>query len=440
MRRAGVGLSVVLLLAAGCVRPAEVDHCPESAAPVGTATVSFHRDVRPIIFGRCSTCHVEGGHAPFALTGYPEVKAYAPAIRAAVAERRMPPWQPARCCNRFQHDFGLSDEQVETVVRWVDQGAIEGDRDRPAPPLPPVGGLSRVDLELGMAEPYRPQPPPGRTDDFRCFFVDWPLKEPVVVSGLEPVPGARQIVHHLIVAVLDPDQAEAVAGQSADDGRPGVPCEGGLGEFSNGGILGGSLVGGDFPPGIGARIEPGSKLVFNVHYALTGGVAPEDQTKIRLRLEPGDTPLLEVKPLVLVNPAWLVGGAMQVPAGEVRTYAHRIDPRLQTGAKRALLRGLTPHMHALATGMIVTLLRDDAESTCLLDVPRWSFGWEQPYWFETPVVLEPGDELQVQCTFDNTEANQPIVFGARQAPRDVAWGSDNQDMCVAFLTFTEAEE
>jgi mono/diheme cytochrome c family protein len=428
------------LVLVACTSPVEVPHCEEPALSVGTATVSWHREVRPIIFGRCSTCHVEGGHAPFALTGYPEAAAYAPAIRDAVLHKRMPPWQPASCCNQFADNFGLSDPQIELIVRWIDQGAEEGDRDRPAPPLPPVGGLSRVDLELTIPVGYRPQPKPGHVDDYRCFLLDWPEEQPVVVSGLNPVPGARPIVHHLIVTALDPDEAEAVAGEVAEDGRPGLPCEGGLGEFASGQVLGGSLIGGDFPDGIGARIEPGSKILLNVHYSVTDLAPPEDRTTIQFRLEPGDTPLLEVKPMVLANPAWLVGGAMTVKAGEVRTYAHRVDPRLQTLGKRTLLRGLTPHMHYLAQGMIVTLLRDDGTRTCLLDVPRWEFGWEQPYWFTTPISLEPGDELQVQCTFDNTAANQPVIGGVKGAPRDIAWGSENQDMCAAFLAFTEVEE
>jgi hypothetical protein len=78
-------------------------------------------------------------------------------------------------------------------------------------------------------------------------------------------------------------------------------------------------------------------------------------------------------------------------------------------------------------------LRDDDSRQCLLEIPKWYFGWEAQYWFQRPIVLEPDDEIYVECHFDNSAKNQKNG----QAPRDIGWGEENQEMCAGFLAFVE---
>jgi hypothetical protein len=72
----------------------------------------------------------------------------------------------------------------------------------------------------------------------------------------------------------------------------------------------------------------------------------------------------------------------------------------------------------------VRQIHEDGRRECLLEIPKWHFGWEQPFWFAKPKPFDPGDHLYVECHFDNTSG------------RDIAWGDSNQDMCAAFLNFT----
>lgn len=440
MRGVRALVPIALVLVASCVQRAEFEHCAvdQPTAPALPATVTWHEHVAPIIAARCARCHDEGGIGPFELTDYSKVFALREAVRWAVVSRSMPPWMPAPCCNTFREDLSLTETQIAIIDRWVDDGAPEGRPEDAGPALPTVGGLSRVDVTIEMPVAYTPVPEAGRIDDFRCFAVDWPLDAPVYVTGLEPRPGARAILHHLVVGVASGDDADVWEDLESDDGRPGIPCEGGLGDLAITTILGGSLLGGDFPDDVAIRVEPGSKVILNVHYSMSDAAPEADQTKVDLRIEPATDDRLEAGILVLANPVWLVSDAMRIPAGRKDVeFAYQYDPRIYTGNDPVDLVGFTPHMHALGQRMIAGIVRKDGSKQCLVDIPEWEFGWEQPYWFETPIRLEPGDDVYIECAFDNTDSNQPVLDGVQQPARDVAWGTDNQDMCIGLLSFVK---
>jgi hypothetical protein len=159
-------------------------------------------------------------------------------------------------------------------------------------------------------------------------------------------------------------------------------------------------------------------------------VIPSDLTSIAFRL---DDTAVEQSGILLVNPAWMVGESMLIPAGDAdAAFYYRFRPTLYTGGQPMDLQGVTPHMHRYASRMRVMVIHADGTVDCLLEIPRWEFGWEQGYWFAEPVPLDPKDELYLECHFDNSAANQP----EGGEPRDIAWGESDQDMCVAFLSAT----
>jgi hypothetical protein len=399
-----------------------------------TAPLTYHRDIQPILQQKCAACHEQGGIAGFPVLTYEEAFPRRGAIRAAVASRHMPPWLAARCCTSYFQDFSLTDDEYAAVLGWIDQGGPGGDPAEAPPPRPAIGGLSRIDVTVTMAEPYTPEPRSGTTDDVRCFVADWPMDEPVYITGLRPVPGAREVVHHLVVAAVLPDSVDEVMARDGADGRPGFDCQGGFGDLDwrDVRVLGGSLLGGDFPRGIGAKVEPGSKIVLNIHYS-TAKATAADQTKVEMRI---DASAQEAKGIALANPAWMVGGAMSIDAGEKdAVFFYRLEPDLFTGDDAVDLQSITPHMHYFGSKIVVRALHEDGSKSCLLEIPRWEFGWEQPFWLSEPKRLGPDDELYIECHFDNSAENQPDG----KPPRDIAWGGGNQDMCAAFLSFTEAK-
>jgi hypothetical protein len=426
-------LVALSLLLEGCRgKPDEGAWCSAEAPPPRPAAqpVTYYQSIQPLVVSRCGGCHVQRGLGPFRLAEYEDFVPLSRTLLTTLRERHMPPWLAARCCTEYRHDLSLTEEELGLFERWLQDGMPAGERQG-GPLPPPLGGLSRKDLVLTMPEGFVPQPPPGSLDEMRCFVLDWPLDRPMYVTGLNPVPGNRAIVHHLTIGSVPPAQVQPLLEREGKDGRPGFDCAGGLGSVGGFNPMGGSLVGGDFPDGLGTLVEPGSRIVLNVHYSLAYSPAAPDRTSVEFRSDPQAR---AAKTIVVANPAWLVGDAMRVPAGAKDVpFWFKFRPTLFTGGKVVYLRNVTPHMHVFGSKLTVRILRKDGSRQCLLEIPRWDFGWEQPFWFARPHELRPEDEVYLECRFDNTASRQP----AGQAPRDIAWGESNQDMCVAFLAFTE---
>lgn len=428
-------LTCAAVVACGCKgEPDPTAWCSSTGQVDGTKTLpaapTYYQDARVIIDAKCAFCHSNSGIGGLPLTTYEEVKAVERLAPAAIAAHEMPPWLAARCCTSYYRDYSLAPAEEALLLRWFDTGAAAGD-DVAREPSAPIGGLSRVDLTLTMSAPYTPAPPAGTTDDTRCFVLDWPLDHAAYVTGMNPVPGVREVVHHLVIGVVSGSDAKRAVERDSADARPGYACVNPLGEYQKVAILGGGLVGGDYPRGIGTRIEAGSKIILSVHYSTDHAPPTPDTTAVQFRL---DAAAVEAKPIIVTNLAWAIGDGMAIPAGKSdAVFYYRYRPDLFTRGKTVKLQSVTPHMHEFATKMVVRRITPSGRRECLLEIPNWSFGWEQPFWFANEMTLEPDDELYLECHFDNSTANQPDG----KAPRDIAWGGNDQDMCAAFLAFTE---
>ncbi|KYF99052.1 monooxygenase [Sorangium cellulosum] len=402
------------------------------------AAASYYRDVKPIFDARCAGCHSAGGVAPFSLEGPDAAVPWAPLIKRAVVERTMPPWPADGACADYVGDRSLSEQQIQTIAAWVDGGAAVGDPAEEGPPLdrPSSPELERVDRTLEMPVEYTPQAGP---DDYRCFVIDWPEESARYVTGFGVRPGEERIVHHVIAFIAAPEMVADVEALDAADPGPGYPCFGGPGIRPR--WLGGWVPGGGsltFPAGTGTRIEPGSKLVVQVHYnTLTAGKLP-DRSAIDVMLESSVDREGSTQPWT--NPAWLTGDAMTIPAFEadvVHRWGAQPTRALAGGAPIELhIAGL--HMHTLGKRARLEIERADGSSECVLDIPRWDFHWQGSYTLAQPKVLRPGDTLSLECHWDNTPENQPIIDGKPRVPGDVVWGEGtNDEMCLGTFYMTE---
>ncbi len=402
------------------------------AGPIlGAQAPTYFRDAKPIVDSKCIHCHVEGGIGPFPLTRWDDLFRRKHDIKRAIEKRHMPPWHAARCCAEYHDDTSLTDDELATFVRWLDDDAPIGDA-RDAREVKPIGGLSRVDFTAEIAEPFTPAPPPGTTDETRCFLLPWTLDRDAYVTGMNPVPGERSLVHHLFLGVLEGDSLDDARALDGKDGRAGFDCTKlrgmGLGDLT---VLGGSVIGGDYPGGLGKKVPAHSTLMLNVHYSTASAPAKPDRTKIQFRV---DDHAIDYRGMAIANLAWLVGEGMRIRAGEKdAVFFYAYEPTLFTRGKTVALRSVMPHMHAFASKIVVRIIKEDGRRECLLEIPHWHMGWQQPFWFKEPKRFDPGDKLYIECHFDNSAENQPNG----QAPRDIGWGDENQDMCAAFLSFTE---
>lgn len=382
MRR--TSLVVCALLLAGCGRQGS----STTSAPAPT----FNKDVAPILFEHCVTCHRPEQGAPFTLLSYADAAPRAKAIARMVQSRRMPPWLPDPVEPAFAGERRLSAGQIDTIRRWVETGAAEGDA-RDLPPtlhLDNTWSLGTPDLVLTPAKPYVLSP--GETDVFRNLVIRTKLTADRAIRAVEFRPGTAP-VHH---AVIHLDRTASSRQRDGADGRPGFDGMGG-GDVQE---PEGHFVG--WAPGRGPilsaagmpwRLAQGTDLVVELH--LIPGARPVDvQPTVALFFAPtpGTTTPLTFKMGFL---------AIDIPAG-AREYA--IDDRYVLPVDVDLL-SLYPHAHYLGRDMLVTATAPDGSVRRLLHIPQWSFHWQQDYRFTAPVPLARGTTISMVFTYDNSDGN-----------------------------------
>jgi hypothetical protein len=407
------------------------------------AEATYYQHVKPILDARCTGCHVPDGIAPFELGTYEQATAMKAGIRAHVNARTMPPWLAAEGCTEYQHDFSLTQTQIDTITAWVDQDTPEGDPNNPADPLPEVGGgLTRTDLTLKMPEPYTAQSSP---DDYRCIPIEWPEDSTKYVTGFGVNPDQDQLVHHVIAYLAAPALADEVAQKDAAEDGPGYTCFGGpgvgtqnptdsnattwLGSWAPGGL------GSNFPDGTGIKVEPGSTVILQVHYNTLIAEPAADQSEITLKLD--DQVDKEALYIPWTNPQWLNGDSMMIPAGTSDT-THKWGFNIAAViGQNVVIHDVAFHMHNLGEKGRLWIEHADGSESCLLDIPAWDFDWQFGYRLKNTKTLTSTDKLNIECEWDNSAQNQPVVDGERLPPRDVTWGDRTTDeMCLGLFYVT----
>ena len=119
---------------------------PAVAADTPAKPVTFSKDVAPILQAKCQECHQPNSIAPMSLITFQDARPWARSIKERVATRQMPPWHIDKSVGvqKFKNDMSLTDEQVDTIVRWVDAGAPQGDPKEMPPPKPLVLSLIHI--------------------------------------------------------------------------------------------------------------------------------------------------------------------------------------------------------------------------------------------------------------------------------------------------------
>ncbi len=415
--------------------------CTPAPAP---QTVTWHKDVAPIIERKCASCHEAGNIAPFALKTLADWKAVEPLALDAIRTGRMPPFPGKASCAEYSPTQSLGADQREVIEKWVSDGSLEGAPSDFAPLPGAVDRLTRVDLSLPMKEAFTPTQSP---DEYRCFLIDWPFDVPKYITGYELRPGIKAMVHHADIFFLNPSRVPTWEARDAAEAGPGWECydiplgqEGGwIGTFvpGNRGV--------DFPEGTGLKVPVGAKIYIQIHYNTLNGKRGPDLSTLDLRLEDKVRRFAGVQ--AVSDPRWISADTMVIPANQKDvTHTFDIDPtRFSSIINQNFVDGrplklyaTTMHMHELGQSAKLEIKRADGSTTCAVDIPRWDFHWQLAYTLAEPIVINPGDELSVSCTWDNTAANQPVINGQRVVPRNRNWGARTQDeMCVAGIYVTQ---
>ena len=388
----------------------------------GAPTVTFARDIAPIIYANCVTCHRAGEAAPFPLTSFDDVAKRARMIARVTGSRYMPPWKPVAGEGHpaLAGERRLTARQIELLDQWAQTGAARGaDDDLPAPPVFASGWrLGEPDLVLTMPEPIT-IPAAGR-DIYRAFVIPIPLPEDAWVAAVEFRPGAATVVHHAIFYL---DASGAARRKDAADPLPGYLSFGGPG-FVPTGALGGWAPGSapeKLPPGVGRFLAKGSDLVMQVHYH-PDGVERIDQSSVAIYFQKPPV-ARRVASIVLVN------RDIDIPPGD-ENYLR--EARFTLPADTTLI-GLMPHMHLLGRDMRVWAELPDGSAKPLLRIDDWDFRWQDQYRLASPLTLPAGTTLRLLARYDNSKGNPD---NPSDPPQRVRRGEQTTDeMCLCFIEY-----
>lgn len=350
--------------------------------------VTFHRQVSRIIQNNCQTCHRDGGIAPFAMQSYDDVYARRMMIRFMVKNRRMPPWFAHRSVGEFANDRSLSDQDLYTLLRWVEEGGPEGDpKDAPEPRRYVEGWqIGRPDAVVAMPEPYRV--PAEGVVDYQYFYVKTDFPEDRWIERMELRPGARQQVHHALVFLEEPGRTRA---RDRKPGEASLPFQGGATGFFAAYAPG--YPGLVFPAGSAKRLPKGAWLKFQLHYT-TNGTAVDDRTELGLVFAK-EPPTREVETWTAINTQFVIPpGAPNHEVSGVRTFS-----------KGGTLLTFFPHMHLRGKSFRMELILPDSTVRPLLWVPRYDFNWQLLYALREPIHVPAGAKLRATGWFDNSENN-----------------------------------
>jgi hypothetical protein len=357
-----------------------------------TTTVTFARDVAPLVYRRCAGCHHDGGAGPFPLTDYASVRKRAGEIVDVTARGVMPPWKPAPGIAVYLRDRSLTLAERTTLARWRAAGMPRGDQAlEPAPPAAATGWpLGPPSATAVLSMPY-PLPAEGR-DVYRNLVLRVPIDHPVNVAAWDLRTGNRA-VHH---AILGADVRGWARARDGKDGAPGYPgIDLGQVQSPDGFYL--VWTPGKAPappvPGVSWRLEPGTDLVLQLHLTPTGkpeAIAP--QLALYFTDEPPRAPRATLR--VGDRPIDLAPG---VPDA-------RVSDQITLGADVRLL-GLFPHAHYVARGVRVWATLPDGREQALLRIDDWDPDWQDVYDFADPPILPEGTRIGMEFRYDNSDGN-----------------------------------
>jgi hypothetical protein len=392
LRGCGVLGALVVALAAALLVPASV----LAAEPVPT----FAKNVAPIFQQKCQTCHRPGSIAPMSLITYEEVRPWARSIKQRVAAREMPPWHLDTTVGiqKFKNDRSLTTEQIDTITRWVDAGALRGDlNDLPPPVQWPNEDLWTIGTpDFTVTLPSDHVMYANGPDWFADYVVDTGLTEDRYIMAVETKPAktqkGRTVVHHAITYALqdaDPSDVDRLGFAVAPDANHGLF----INEYAVG--KGGET----FPENTGRLLKAGGKIRFNMHYHAVGEEI-RDRPTVGFRFYPkGVVP----KNIVIDPDQWAGSSELDIPAGAVTR--HDGYWRLP---KPARLLTFQPHMHMRGKAMTLEAIDRDGNATVLNRADRFNFNWHIAYEYADDVapLLPAGTLLHIIGIHDNTAANK----------------------------------
>jgi len=402
-------------------------------------SVTFNKDVLPILQRNCQTCHRPNNIAPMSLLTYGSTRPWAKAMKAAVVTRKMPPWFADPQFGHFANDPSLTQSEIDTIVKWADSGAPQGDSNDAPPPLqwPENGWTTKPDIVL-KGVPYTVPPTPARNViEWMTLTTPTGFTKDTWVTSVEIKPSELAVTHHICISFV-PHRPDAVYNtllwvdkQRDGDGVEVAPSERKFalptadgrgrelparadarrrdaGANNTGGDGRGAGLGftcyvpgralSDFRPFNAALLIPaGYDVSWTIHYT-PNGAELTDKPRIGLTIAKEPPQRLLIEGFGGTDPA-----KFAIPPND-GNYAPA--PSEITFMENADLVWMSPHMHLRGKDMTYKLILPDGKEQIVLNVPRYDFNWQLGYQLAQPIKVLKGSKLVVIGHYDNSANNK----------------------------------
>jgi hypothetical protein len=398
------------------------------------STPTFAKDVAPILYKNCSSCHRAGDIGPMPLLTYEQTRPWAASIREKVSSGQMPPWHSVDAKGTFSNDRRLTDAEKATLIKWATGGAPQGNAKDlpPAPQFTEGWEIGKPDVVLAMEKPY--SVPDKGTVNYQYFQIKTNFTEDKWIQAIEVRPGVRSVVHHILVFCREPGntpQKQAfmpVAIGAPQDAATAQRSRQQSAEFGGTGTLVATTAPGTnamtFAPNTAVRIKAGSTLLFQVHYT-ANGKAETDLSSVGMIFAKQE-PKLEVKNSAFVN----IG--LKLPPGADN---QEVDSAIQFN-EDSHITALFPHTHLRGKSWEYSIVYPDGRKEVVLSVPKYDFNWQTYYIFSKPLAVPKGAKIEAVAHYDNSANNKfnpdPSI--------EVHWGEQTwQEMQYTGITYTVDE-
>jgi len=410
------------------------------AATFAADSPTFTKQVAPILFKHCVSCHRPGEvGSSVSLLSYETTLFWAEAIKKTVSQREMPPW-PAdpNHSAKFRNDPRLSPQEIETLVAWVDAGAPKGnDADLLPAPSFPQGWLhpDGIPPDLIITLPESQLPAQSEIPYLR-YLVKVPLTEDKWIAAMQVLPGNSAVVHHMAITELvlpdgvtpeNIDKLDAVARKlgfsNGLNTHFAVTAPGNPAVYDMLGVYTPGTTFEMYKDGSAKLLKGGKNLYLNcnIHYQTTG--KPEkDQTRVGFwfRSEPpkhqllrvpasGESLIAEGKQLLTDSPGEKAEGTtVAIPPIPPNAENYEVIG-ITAYTEPITIYQLQPHAHLRGKDFKYEVIFPDGREETLLTVPKYDFHWQMAYELDTPLKLPAGGKLVVTAHYDNSAKNDRLL-------------------------------
>lgn len=385
--------------------------------PRARGTLTYSKDIAPIILRNCSGCHCPDEAAPFSLLTFAQVNKRARQIADVTARRYMPPWPPEPGYGDFVDERRLTPDELGVIQQWIAEGAVEGTPSQ----LPltretkPGWKMGEPDLIVTMPEVYD-LGPEGK-DVYRNLVFPIPVHSRRFVKAVEFHPGNPKVVHHAFIDVDETRQSRRLAEKNSPAGFDGM-------ELPETAVM---------PAGQFLGWQPG-KSTYKVPEGLAWILNPNTDLVLQMHLHPSGKPekvqssigfyFTDQAPTNFPFRLRLLYYELDIPPG---AQGYTVEQSYVLPVAVSLLR-VNPHAHYLAKDLQAFAELPSGEQKWLLRIKDWDFNWQGDYQYARPIDLPEGTKLHMRFTYDNSTNN---VRNPNQPPLRVRYGINTSDEMAA---------